>query len=47
MDMIQEHEWIKLLQKLEKMFREGYPNGTSKEFVRWVCSNYGYKMDAD
>lgn len=37
-----EHEWIKLLQRLEKMFRESYPNGTSKEFVAWVCSNYGY-----
>jgi hypothetical protein len=46
MDM-SEHEWIKHLQRLEKMFRISYPTGTSKEFIVWVCSNYGYTVDAD
>lgn len=49
MDMktLKEHEWISEIKRLEKLFRESYPNGTSKEFVNWICSVYGYKVDAD
>lgn len=42
-----ESEWIKQIKKLEKMFRQSFPNGTSKEFVNWICSVYGYEVDGD
>lgn len=42
-----ESEWIKQIKKLEKMFRESFPNGTSTEFVNWICSVYGYEVDGD
>lgn len=42
-----ESEWIKQIKKLEKMFRESFPNGTSTEFVSWICSVYGYEVDGD
>lgn len=47
MDMMSEHEWIKHIKKLEKMFRQSYPNGTSKEFITWLCNTYGYAVDGD
>lgn len=42
---LKEHEWIKHLKKLEELFRQSYPTGTSKEFVQWVYSNYGYTYE--
>lgn len=47
MKQLHEHEWIANLQRLEKLFKESFPNGTSTDFVRWVCSVYGYKFNAD
>lgn len=47
MKKLSEHEWIANIKRLEKLFKESYPNGTSTDFVRWVCSVYGYEFDAD
>jgi hypothetical protein len=47
MKQLHEYEWINEIKRLEKLFRESYPNGTSKEFINWMCSVYGYKVDVD
>ena len=43
MSVMQEHAWIANLKRLEKLFKESFPNGTSTEFVNWICSVYGYE----
>lgn len=44
MDMKHEFEWIANLYRLERLFKESYPNGTSEQFVNWVHSVYGYEI---
>ena len=43
MDLVHEHQWIANLKRLEKLFKESFPNSTSTEFVNWIYSVYGYE----
>lgn len=44
MDLTKEHEWLRQLERLCKMYQQSFPEGDAGHFVTWVFSNYGYVL---